>query len=132
MYKPFNKETAEGREVFFLAEDLCHGKTYAPARIICYDRKSNDNASLVVLSETKPGFEHFLVLYDDGTDCYGKQRLFMAPVKREEWVHIYPLKGGSGYNVGSLIYPSEKSAIDDMAEYFDGYVKAVKVREWEE
>lgn len=131
MYKPYNKATADGRELYFLTDSWL-GDTYAPARIICYDRKSNDNASLVILAETKPGFEYFLVLNDDGTDCYEKQRLFMTTVKREEWVHIYKVDDGSRYNVGDFVYPSEKSAIDDMNEGFEGYLKAVKVREWEE
>lgn len=137
MYKPFNKATAEGRELFFLT-DSWQGDTYAPARVICYDRKSNDNASLVILAETKPGFEYYLVLNDDGTDCYEKQRLFMTPVKREEWVNIHyyldkSLPTGQSYFIDNAVFGSEKDAqdhIDVMAP--PNYVKSVLIREWEE
>lgn len=128
MYKPFNKSTAEGRELYFLT-DSCQGDTYAPARIICYDRKSNDNASLVILAETKPGFEYFLVLNDDGTDCYEKQRLFMAPVKRQEWINIG--QNDICYFICGHNFESEDIAKTNGAT-LQTYVKSVLIREWEE
>lgn len=137
MYKPYNKATADGRELYFLT-DSWQGDTYAPARIICCDRKTNDNASLVVLAETKPGFEYLLVLSDDGTDCYEKQRLFMAPVKKQEWVNIHyqldkSLPTGQSYFIDNELFASEKAA----QEYVEimgvpNYVKSVLIREWEE
>lgn len=132
MYKPYNKATADGRELYFLA-DSWQGDTYAPARIICYDRKSNDNASLVILAETKPGFEYFLVLNDDGTDCYEKQRLFMTTIKREEWGYIWRPPGATGYSIASP-FQSEVEAVEHAERNPPGieYIKAVLIREWEE
>jgi hypothetical protein len=127
--KPYDKETAEGRELLFLTETAGVGDTYSPARIVCSDRKCSDNANLVVLAETKPGAEYILTLNEDGTDCYGKQRLFMAPVKRQLWVNVYQDSIGEHY--AACGFYSEEEAVA-FGESGKNYVKSILIHEWEE
>ena len=87
-------------------------------RIICTDRKSKDNRTIIALIEDFGGDENFLCYPSNGEwPTCRRIDLFFAPEKHEGWVNIY--KAGvervtMGYlasrYVGSCIWPTEEAA----------------------
>ena len=72
--------------------------------------------------------------YSTGSNDCGLD-LFMAPVKRQEWVNIYLSRDAEcgKYRVGTDVFPSEGDAelIGRVAPE-NNFVKSVLIREWEE
>jgi hypothetical protein len=73
--------------------------------------------------------------YDDGRWAIARNDsdydLFMAPVKRQEWVNIYKKHGR--LSCSEQPYGSYEDAIDGKSSGFCGeYVNSVLIREWEE
>jgi hypothetical protein len=133
MYKDFDIERA------MKGDPVCteFGEEIYPARIICWDRI--DKAyPIFALYKVNEHHEEAYAFSNDGTGCTGKARLLMVPVKREEWILISSPPGGPGtginkkYELGQGVYSSEKEANDSVNPTFPGWVKAVKIREWEE
>ena len=96
------------------------------ARIICFNRADADNYPLVALLQLGEGIERVTTHTDQG--CYCKEPendydLFMAPVKREGWINIYP-----NTNIRHGIHASQ-----DQADLHASYNRVACARiEWEE
>ena len=78
------------------------------ARIICFNRADADNYPLVALLHLGEGIERVTTHTDQGHYCKEPGNncdLFMAPVKREGWVNIYP-----NDSTGVAIHPSRSLA----------------------
>ena len=96
------------------------------ARIICFDRADADNYPLVALLQLGGGIERVTTHTDQGRYCKepgNDYDLFMAPVKREGWLNIYP-----GAIIRHGIHASQDQA--DMHAAYDR-VTCVHI-EWEE
>lgn len=128
--KPFDIEKAKaGAQVV-----TRYGK---PVRIVCFDRKEwCGKTSIVALVTYQGNYEALLDYSLDGKvanapaphDC----DLFMATVKREGWVNVYPDTPGAGGVLGaagSYVYATEREA--QLTASVRPGVKQVKV-EWEE
>lgn len=106
-------------------------------RILCCDRKEwCGKASVIALITHPGGYEALQVCGLDGrvvSDKYAHDcDLFMAQVKREGWVNVYPDTPGAGGVLGaagSYVYATEREA--QLTASVRPGVKQVKV-EWEE
>ena len=115
--KPFNLEAAKaGRPV-------CT-RNGRKARIICFDRRDDNNYNIVALIEDK-NREEVRSYYNDGKylscDEEAPLDLMMLPEKKEGWVNVYN---------DSIIYDTKEEALNGRSE-FRGYIDTVKVS-WEE
>jgi hypothetical protein len=133
MYKEFDLERAKKGEPIICVEE----EKVFPARIICTDRIQADGYNLIVLViDDEAEQEQVYAFNENGKGLY-KQDLFMAPVKRQEWVLIAKPGGKPGtgvnkeYELGQDVYLSEQAANDAINKSFPGFVKAIKI-EWEE
>ena len=115
--------------------DLAKAKAGAPvitrngctARIICFDRADDDGYSLVALLQLDKGIERVTTYTDQGRYCKepgNDYDLFMAPVKREGWVNIYP-----NDSTGVAIHPSRSLA--DKSDVHKVRIDCIHI-EWEE
>jgi hypothetical protein len=108
MYKKFDLEAAKNGAPVITRDGR-------PARIICFDRKHNLN-NIVALIENSEGVEVALLFYSGGeyySDIESDNDLFIAPVKKNGWINIYP--PGS---VNASAYCSEAYVSKAMAEHY--------------
>lgn len=116
--KPFNLEEAKaGKPVI----TRCRYKV----RLVCFDRKGTcPLAGLIDVSEeSEELYETFRLdgrFLHDGNDH--RYDLFMAPIKKEGWINIYPNR------CSSSMYNTEKEALEARGYYC---VATIKI-EWEE
>lgn len=121
--KPFNLEEAkQGKPVCNRAgEDV---------RIVCFDRKSDLNYSIIAL-HTNDGAEDLFSHRINGKykeDCLiSKFDLFMKGGKREGWVNIY--RYGDNNCTSNIIHKTFEAAYKNRNA--DGYITTTKI-EWEE
>ena len=97
------------------------------ARIICFDRADDDGYSLVALLQLDKGIERVTTHTDQGRYCKepgNDYDLFMAPVKREGWVNIYP-----GNSIRQGVHESQAYA--DVNASYDR-IACVRIEWWEE
>ena len=115
--KPFNLEAAKA------GKPVCT-RDGRKARIICFDKKDEDNLYPIVCLIQSDGEEHLAVHMEDGHALDGVEEtpsdLMMLPEKKEGWVNVYKER----------IYSTKEEAIEAT---YDGvtYVDTVKVC-WEE
>lgn len=128
--KPFDFERAKlGDQVIYKHYNDCY-----PVRLICFDRVSLGNKWPVIglihfHTETSAAFDR------EGNDTSGIPRLFMAPVKRQEWRGLFKSETSvSGYKVGTFYFDTEEEALKckENAIYANSFIKAILIREWEE
>jgi len=97
-------------------------------------------SQFVLFNLTKSSFPLHGV-FEDGVNCwtihgrYGIDGdhdfdLFMAPVKKQEWINIYN-HGFGNYQTGACVYTSQELAIRSK-DLYNNYVTSVLVKEWEE
>jgi hypothetical protein len=137
MYKDFDIDRAKkGDSVVFKSE--IHGLEFRDARILCFDRKSRDDRFPIIALIGINDEERSGIFDMNGFDPSGYPRLFMAPVKRQEWVNIHYvldkwLPNGQYYVVHRYTFKSEQDAIGFVEENgLANYMKSVLIREWEE
>ena len=123
--KPFDLEKAKsGKPVCTRAGNK--------VRIICFDRKDEDNQYPIVALIQEDGRESVSIFSEDGHAAPNGIEtpidLMMLPEKHEGWVNIY--KGGGTY-YSKYIYKTEKEAISQADTLNTNYVATVKI-EWEE
>lgn len=124
--KPFNLEEAKA------GKPVCT-KDGRPARIICFDRKSNEGYPIVALITNSNNNEDISTYNTAGKFYHAGPSdldLFMVSKKHEGWTNLYkdrdnPSKIFSGY----YIYNSEQAAKE--ASNASQYIATVKI-EWEE
>ena len=98
------------------------------ARIICFDRADDDGYSLVALLQLDKGIERVTTHTDQGRYCKepgNDYDLFMAPVKREGWVNIYP-----NDSTGVAIHHSRSLA--DKSDVHKVRIDCIHIEWWEE
>lgn len=129
--KPFDFERAKiGDQVIYKR----YNNDCYPVRLICFDRVSVGNKWPVI------GLIHFdtetSVAFDrEGNDTSGIPRLFMAPVKRQEWRALYKRNTeASGYKISNFSCENEQDVLNSRERkvYCNSFVKAILIREWEE
>lgn len=127
MYKDFDIEKAkQGLPVVYFINGM-----YLPVRIICFDRITNYDSAPVIGLTLNNGAE--LMVYSNalGEDPNGNKKiLFMAPVKRQEWVNIY--KAHERTRCSESSYPSEAEAKAGIDPGRTQYISTVLIHEWEE
>ena len=134
MYKDFDLERAKKGDPVLFKHFMTDN--FRETRILCFDRKSTkDRYPVVALinfdtDETMGAFDR------QGCDPNGAQRLFMAPVKRQEWVNIYrDPSHPAGYRTGNVLHASHEAAEKGATERSfnpNNFVRTILIREWEE
>lgn len=123
--KPFDLELAKQ------GKPVCT-RDGRPVRILCFDRKSVDEYSILALVD-EGNRESFIVCTSRGKFYkYGNDNpydLFMSPVKKEGWINIYK-ELNSDHVFTSPVYKTldEANKVRDMSDIFLGTSKI----EWEE
>lgn len=86
--KPFDLEAAKAG-----AKVVCSNGM--PARIICFDAHSHGLSSVLVVLIADAGGDEVATYMNSGGRCLSRHESYdlrMAPVKREGWVNVYPLR----------------------------------------
>ena len=116
--KPFNLEEAKQ------GKPVCTRDGH-PVRLLCFDYKDRDYSIVGLISYGE--YESVATFTEEGKwskdRTYSSCDLFMAPVKHEGWINIYPNNCSS-----CQIYPTEKDA-KSCAN--DAAIATTKI-EWEE
>ena len=116
--KPFNLEEAKQ------GKPVCT-RDGQPVRILCFDYKDNDYSIVGLISYGE--YESVATFTEEGKmyrhNFSSDNDLFMAPVKHEGWINIYPDNCTS-----SQIYPTEEEA-KHWAN--DEAISTIKI-EWED
>jgi len=135
MYKEFDLERAKNGDPIVFKSEI-NGLEYREARILCFDRKSRDDRFQIIALIGINDEERSGVFDKHGCDPSGSQRLFMAPVKRQEWVNIYrDTSHPAGYRTGNVLHESQEAAEKGTNEKWlnqNNLVTTVLIREWEE
>lgn len=129
--KPFDIELAkQGRTV-----QTRNGK---PARIICFDKKS-ENYPILALVESEKNCEDVCSYTNDGhlykTNEETNLDLFMVGECKVGWVNMYYDEEFNSYSCG-IVYKTEEEAVENSREVESDsnqykYIKTFKI-EWEE
>lgn len=126
MMKPFDLEEAKaGKPVCTRDGD--------PARIVCFDKKSETHPIGALVDDDGAGDETFLTFKLDGRymlddECNSVYDLFMAEVKHAGYAALYKHISGI-YMLGSTVYDTEEQASSSPNPI--GLVAIVPI-EWEE
>lgn len=101
-------------------------------RIICTDRRADDDHRPIVSLVEDHNSEVLVLLYEDGThsDANDDLDLFFAPKKHEGWINLYQMDYGVYAN--SDVYPTKEEA-ERYGKFSShaSYVDTCKI-EWEE
>ena len=105
------------------------------ARIICFDKKDEDNIYPIVCLIQDGETESLGIFMKDGHSLVGVEEapsdLMMLPEKHEGWVNVFN-HGNNDTYVGNFIFPTEELAKEALSR-MDGvkYIATVKIQ-WEE
>lgn len=97
-------------------------------RIICTDRRADDDHRPIVSLVEDHDSEVLVLLYEDGThsDANDDLDLFFAPKKHTAWINIY--KSEDGVYANSGLYDSKEEALENS---YNLKIATCKI-EWEE
>ena len=126
--KPFDLEAAKA------GKPVCT-RDGRKARIICFDKKDEDNIYPIVCLVQDGETESLGIFMKDGHSLVGVEEtpsdLMMLPEKHEGWVNVFN-HGNNDTYVGNFIFPTEELAKEALSR-MDGvkYIATVKIQ-WEE
>jgi len=126
--KPFNLEEAKA------GKPVCT-RDGRPVRILCFDKKSNDDDCIVCAVLESDNTETIYSMFSHGkwfkdSPDENSNDLMMAPKKHERYINVYRSSVSGGRTPGAFMFNTKKQAIN-AGKASPTYITTTKI-EWEE